>query len=121
MSHAISSVLPSWRPSPLTIVRIALPRKSQPGHEPGAEGAQGVGALHAQHRAGVGVAEVVQPVVVGDRVAGDVVAGVVVAHVPAGAADDDGDLALVVEPLAVRRPHDRAAGGSSAPRSGLWK
>ena len=79
------------------------------GDQAGAEGAQRVGALHAQHRPAVGVAEVVQAVVVGHRVAGDVVAGLGVADVAARAADDDGHLALVVQPLAVRRPHHRGA------------
>ena len=72
MSHSISSVLPSWRTSPLTSVRMRLPWKSQSVDQPGPDRAQRVGALDAQHRAGIGVAEVVQAVVVGDRVAGDV-------------------------------------------------
>ena len=47
------------------------------GHDARPERAQGVGPLHAQHRPGVGVAEVVQPVVVADRVARDVGVGLV--------------------------------------------
>ena len=35
MSHSISSVLPSWRTSPLTSVRIRLPWKSQSVTSPG--------------------------------------------------------------------------------------
>src|SRR5258708_11014784 len=49
-----------------------------------------VRALDPQHRAGVGVPEVVQPEVVGDRVPGDVVARLRGRHAPAGAADHDG-------------------------------
>src|SRR5258708_11064272 len=68
-----------------------------------------VRALDPQHRAGVGVPEVVQPEVVGDRVPGDVVARLRGRHAPAGAADHDGHLALVLEVLAVRGPYHRAA------------
>jgi hypothetical protein len=81
------------------------------GDEAGAHRRQGVGALDAQHRAGVGVAEVVQPVVVADRVAGDVVAGLLGRDVAAGSADDDDDLALVVQPPAALGAHDGAAVG----------
>ena len=79
--------------------------------QPGPERAQGVCALHPQHRAGVGVAEVVQPVVVADRVAADVVTGLMGRDVARGPADHDGDLALVVQPLAARRTYDGALVG----------
>ena len=78
------------------------------GDEAGADRREGVGTLHAQHRTGIGVAEVVQAVVVPHGVARDVVAGVVGRDVARGAADHDDDLALVVEPLAALRAHDRA-------------
>ena len=74
-------------------------------HEAGPEGTERVAPLHPQHRSGVGVTEVVQPVVVADRVSGDVVAGLVGCHVPAAFPDDDADLSLVVEVSAARRPH----------------
>ena len=38
MSHAISSVLPSWRTSPLTSVRMPWPWKSQSVTRPGPTG-----------------------------------------------------------------------------------
>ena len=38
MSHFISSVLPSWRTSPLTSVRICLSWKSQSSTSPGPSG-----------------------------------------------------------------------------------
>ena len=46
-------------------------------HESRAHRAQSVGALHPKHRPGIGIAEVVQAIVVGDRIAADVVAGFV--------------------------------------------
>jgi hypothetical protein len=108
MSHSISAVESSWTTTPLTRVWICLSRKSQSVTRPGPIGREGVRALDAQHRAGVGVAEVVQAVVVADGVAGDVVARLLGRDVAAGAADDDDDLALVVEPLAALGPDDRA-------------
>ena len=87
------------------------------GHEAGSERAERVGALHAQHRARVGVAEVVQPVVVADRVAADVRAGLVGRDVAAALADHDADLALVVQVAAPRWAHDLARRARSATRS----
>ena len=77
-----------------------------PLDQPRSDGAQRVGALDPQHRAGVGVAEIVQPVVVTDGVSADVVARLIRGDVARGPPDDDGDLALVVQPLATPRPHD---------------
>ncbi len=73
MSQAISSVEPSWRTTPFTLGRIDLCVEVPVGDEARTERTERVGALHAQHRAGVGVAKVVQAEVVGDGVAGDVV------------------------------------------------
>src|SRR5690606_2661983 len=81
------------------------------GDEAGPKGAERVGALDPEHRARVGVAEVVQAVVVGDGVAGDVRARVGGRDVAAGPADDDRDLALVVEVPAPFRADDRAPVG----------
>ncbi len=78
-------------------------------HQSRAERAQRVRALHPQHRAGIRVAEVVQAVVVGHGVAQDVPGGVLGCDVRRPAADHDRDLALVVEVLAPRWPHDVAA------------
>ena len=78
-------------------------------HQAGADRAEAVLPLHAQHRAGVGVAEVLRADVVRRRESGQVVPDVRrrdVAHRPA---HDRGDLALVVQVLAVRRPAERAA------------
>ena len=82
------------------------------GDERRADRAQRVAALHAQHRAGVGVAEVVQAEVVADRVAGDVARRRLVGRdVAARPADHDHDLALVVQPLAPLGAHDGPAVG----------
>ena len=82
MSQAISSVEPSWRTSLVRrSVSIRLSMKSQSVTTPGPMRTQRVGALDAQHRAGVGVAKVVQAEVVGDGVTGDVVRGVGVGDV----------------------------------------
>ena len=85
-----------------------------PLDQPWSDGAQRVGALDPQHRAGVGVAEIVQPVVVTDGVSADVVARLSRGDVARGPPDDDGDLALVVQPLAAPRPHDGGPRGRSA-------
>ena len=79
------------------------------GDQPGAERRHRVRALHPQHGTGVGVAEVVQAEVVRDRVARDVVPGLLRGDAPAGAADHDGDLALVVQVLAPGGPDHGAA------------
>ena len=79
------------------------------GDQPRPNRTQRVAALHPQHRAGVGVSEIVQAVVVRDAVAGDVRAGLGGRNVAARLADDDGDLALVVEPLAPVGAHDIGA------------
>ena len=73
-----------------------------------AERAQGVAALDSQHRTSVGVSEVVQAIIVGDRVASDVLTGLVGRNVATGLADDDADLTLVVQPFAAFRAHDVA-------------
>ena len=78
-------------------------------HELGAEREEAVLSLDPQHRAAVGVAEVVHPDVVRARVAGDVVEHLVDRDALHPPADDDRELALVVEePRALRHP-DRAA------------
>ena len=70
-----------------------------------------VGALHSQHRARVGVAEVVEPVVVGDGVPPDVITGFAVCDVAADTADHDCDLTLIVqEPAPLRSRHRRTMG-----------
>src|SRR5581483_4243331 len=71
-------------------------------HEAGTERAERVGALHAQHRSGIGVAEVVQAEVVRDGEARDELGRLVRRDVAALAPDDDRDLALVVEVPAPR-------------------
>jgi hypothetical protein len=111
MSQAISSVEPSWRTTPFTSVRIDLCSKSQSVNDPRSKGAQGVGALHPQHRPGVGVAKVVEPEVVRDRVARDVVRRLGELDIACRSTDDDGNLALVVEIMAVRGSHHGAAVG----------
>ena len=63
--------------SPFTNVRMRLAVEVPVVDDARSERAQGVGALHAQHRARVGVTEVVQAVVVRDRVAGDPLARLV--------------------------------------------
>ena len=72
-------------------------------HEAGADRAVAVLALDPEHRAGVGLAEVVEADVVGRGEPGQVVPHVVRADVAHGPADDGGDLALVVDELAVGR------------------
>ena len=109
MSHSISSVLPSCTIVPLTRRRDPLVAEVPVGDDARTDRAQGVRALDAQHRAGVGVTEVVQAEVVGDRVPGDVRSRLVTGDVSACAPDHDRDLAFVVEPLAAIRPHHRAS------------
>ena len=73
------------------------------GHELGPDRQEAVLALHAQHRAAVGVAEVVQADIVGGRVAGDVVEHLVDRDALHRPPDDHRELALVVqEPRAFR-------------------
>ncbi len=79
------------------------------GDESRAERGHRVRALDAQHRPGIGVAEVMQPEVVGDRVAGDKVAGLCRRDTAAGTPDHDRDFALVVEVAAVGRADHGAA------------
>ena len=81
------------------------------------ERAEPVLSLDPQHRAAVGVAKVVDAPVVGDGVAADVAKGVAHGGAEAALADDDGDLALVVEEAAAARgarPGRGAPRGSSA-------
>ena len=75
------------------------------GHQPRTERAQRVRAFDAQHRAGVGVPEVVQPEVVCDGVSGDVVRGIVLGDVERGASDDDRYLPFEIEVLAPEGSH----------------
>ena len=91
------------------------------GHDARTDRTERVGSLDAQHRAGVGVAKVVQSEVVGDGVAGDVVRGVGVGDVAGRASDDDGDLALEVEVVAVRRVAPRPPPCALSAVIGLWK
>ncbi len=65
MSHFISSVRPSWTTSPLTYVRSRLAAEVPVGDGPGPSGHR-VEPADPEHGPGVGVAEVVQAVVVGD-------------------------------------------------------
>src|SRR5439155_4203969 len=74
-------------------------------HEARSEWAQGVRALHTEHRARIGVAEVVEAEVVRDREAADERPDVVRADVLRLPTDHDGDLAFVVEETAPWRPH----------------
>jgi hypothetical protein len=78
------------------------------GDQTGAERAEGIAALDPQHRPGVGVTEVMQAEVVGDGVTGDIAGRIRGIDVAAGPPDHDGDLALIVEPLAAAWPHNRA-------------
>ena len=76
-----------------------------------AQRAEPVLALDAQHRPAVGVAEVVDAPVVGDGVAADVAQRVRDGGPQAALADDDGQLALVVQVAAAARAcHGRAVG-----------
>ncbi len=75
MSHAISSVRAVLADLAVDQRAHRLAAEVPPGDESRTDRAERVGALHPQHRSGVGVAEVVQSEVVGDGVAGDVVAG----------------------------------------------
>ena len=74
--------------------------------EGGPERAEAILSLDAQHRAPVGVAEVVDAPVVGDGVTGDVAESVADRRPEAALADDDRDLALVVEESAPAGPRD---------------
>ena len=67
------------------------------GHQLGAEREKAVVALDAQHRAAIGVPEVVHADVVRARVAADVVEHLVDRDALHPAPDDHGELALVVE------------------------
>ena len=79
------------------------------GDELRAERQEAVLALDAQHRAAVGVAEVVQADVVGARVPGDVVERLGLADALQRVADHDRELALVVEEARARGAADIAA------------
>ena len=72
-----------------------------------AERAEPVLALDAEHRAAVGVAEVVDAPVIGDRIAADVVERLVEGHPVTRSPDHDRDLTLVVEEPATGGSHDR--------------
>jgi hypothetical protein len=78
-------------------------------HQPRSEWTEAVLPLHSQHRARVGVAEVVQARVVRGTEPGQVVPHVISAHPSHGPANDRGDLAFVVQELAVRRTDELAA------------
>jgi hypothetical protein len=69
-----------------------------------AERTEPILALDAQHRAAVGVAEVMDAPVVGDRVATDIVECLVKPNAVAAASDHDRDLTLVIEESAAWRP-----------------
>ena len=75
----------------------------------GPERAEAVLALDPEHRAAVDVAEVVDAEVVGDGQRGDVVEGVLDRDAERAPADDERDLALVVEEAAAARAGDLGA------------
>jgi hypothetical protein len=77
-------------------------------HELGSEREEPVLPLDPQHRAAVGVAEVVHPDVVGARVAGYMVEHLVNRHALHSPTDDDRELALVVEEACALRHPDRS-------------
>ena len=84
---------------------------SAAGTSSGPEREEPVLALDAEHRAAVGVPEVVHPHVVRARVARDVDERLVERDALHAAADDDRELALVVEePRAARHRHRRRDG-----------
>ena len=87
------------------VVRIDFARV----HEHGPERAEAVLPLDPEHRAAVGVAEVVNAPVVRDRVAADVGEGLTHRRAETPLADDDGDLALIVQEAAPGRACDRCA------------
>ena len=78
-------------------------------HDAGADRAEPVHPLDPQHGAGVGAAEVVRAHVVGGREAGQAIPDLGRGDVLHRAAHDGGDLPLVVQPVAVGRPHQRPA------------
>ena len=75
-------------------------------HDARAERAQGVGPLHSQHGARVGVTEVMQAVVVRDCIASDPLVRLVGGDVGGRLPHDDRDLPLVVQEPASRGTHD---------------
>ena len=87
----------------------------------GAERAEAVLALDPQHRAAVGVAEVVDAPVVGDGVSGHVIERVLDGRLRAAPADDDGDLALVVEATGSRAGARRRRRGADRELGGFRK
>src|SRR5262249_54214619 len=80
-------------------------------HDAGPDRTEAIHPLHAQHRAGVGIAIVVAADVVRGREAGDVVPRLFTSDVAHRLPDDHRDLALVVEVLVCRGPPERAAMG----------
>ena len=74
------------------------------GDQPRPNRTQRVAAFHPQHGAGVGVSEIVQAIVVRHAVPSDVLARLSRRNVAARLADNDGNLALEVEPLAPGGP-----------------
>ena len=81
------------------------------GNDARANRCQSVTAFNSQHRTGIGIAEVMESVVVADAVASDVVTGLAGRNISAGASDHDDDLALVIKPLTTERPHYRRVVG----------
>ena len=103
-----SSAVASCTTSPFRYVRSVKSVGSNwsAGDELGPEREEAVVALDAQHRAAVGVAEVVHADVVRARVAADVVEHLVDRHALHPRPHDHRELALVVEELrALRHPH----------------
>ena len=78
-------------------------------HDAGADRAEAVLALHAQHRTCVGVAEILRADVVGRRESREVVPHVFARDVAHRLADDRRDLAFVVQVFAVRRAVEQSA------------
>ncbi|CAB4749327.1 unannotated protein [freshwater metagenome] len=75
------------------------------GNDARADRCQSVAAFNSQHRTGIGIAEVMEPIVVADAIASDVVTGLAGRNISTGSSDHDDDLALVVKPLTTARPH----------------
>ncbi len=80
-----------------------------PAHETRPERTEAILTLDPEHRAGVGVTEVVQAGVVRWAEPGEVIPHVVGPYAPHRSADDRRDLAFVVQELAVGRTNELAA------------
>ena len=109
MPQTISLTGPSCTTSPLRKVRNVAFLTSVPRTMPGPIGQNPSHPLDPQHGAGVGAAKIVRADVVGGREAGQKIPDLGRRDVSHRAAHDGGDLPLVVQPVAVGRPHQRPA------------